>query len=434
MDEVLTADAGLDSGFEPSTGVDSPELSGGDSGQSTETGVDAPEVEGVDQASTADKNFKAIENGRLNLKLKSHLDAMKLTDPASAKAIRDALFLDDRLKSKFNGDLRQIDSIRETFEQLGGEEGIQEVQQELGGWRQFDEQFTAADPKVLDFITSTPEAKDAFVKLFPSVVERFRDAHPEGHTAYLASEFAATIQNFNIPLTLARIGDFIGAEGVPPRLGELFGEIQKFFSFIKQEATKPVTAPKLATPPVADNRGAELDKREQEMTRKDWLGECIRERDSTFEATLKKHLGENVTPEIRSKIAKLYEVNLRQYVGRKPNVQQTLEKYLGAKQKQGYVSYLSGIYKEVVPMALRMTLGELGLGKKAAAAAQPGRPGAPAPKVPTGKPGAGFKFIGTRPVVGNGPGDIDNRHPGAAAMYARGQAILRDGSRVQWKR
>jgi hypothetical protein len=431
-DDVLTADAG----FDQSAGVvDDFDQTTADSGTPESQGDDSKDTSVVDDLPSG-KEFRAVENGRLNPKLKAHLDTLRTTDPAAAKAIQKALFLEDTLRGKFgHADMRQIDTMRETFEQLGGEQGIQEVQQELDGWRQFDEQFTAGDPKVLEFITSTPEAKDAFLKIAPSMVDRWAETHPDGYQAYIAQAFMATAQlpQFNIPLTMARIEDYLGAEGVPPRLAELVGTLKNFFGFIGQKASAPVTAPKFAPAAQPNDRSAELDKREQDFTRKEWLGECVRERDAVFEATLKKHLGDNVTPETRAKIAKYYQTNLREQIAKKPNVNATLERYFNSKQKQGYVSYLTGVYKEAVPLALRITLGELGLSKKAGAApAQAGRPGAPATRVPTGKPavpGEGFRFVGSKPEFST----VDNTHT-TPAMYQAGKAVLKNGQRIQWKK
>jgi hypothetical protein len=439
MDEVEIADAPLDTGFEPA--AESPEFE--TSIETTDSGVEPRS--GVETTADTNVDSPAIQHGRISdPAIRKVLDGLK-ADPANKdalrahKAIQRALFTEDRLRSQFNGDLKQIDSLRTMAESLGGEQGVQEIQQELDGWRQFDEQFTAADPKVLDFITSTPEAKDAFVRLAPMVFDRYHEAHPAGYDAYIAQAFNSTMEASGIPLALERLGDFLSEVAAEnPRMAKAVEQFQKlvsFNAFIQQKARTAVEPPKTATP-APDTRMADLEKRETAFRRQEYQAEPRRERDALFESTLSKHLGtDKLSPEKRDSIRTLFEKNLIAEINKKgAGVGKQLDAYLAKQQKDGFQKYLRGLYRETVPLAVRITLGNLGMLKKAPGSGTPtlGKNGAAAARTPSGKPatpGEGVRFVGGKPDFST----VDNvRTP--ASMWQEGKAILKNGQKVAWKK
>jgi len=179
--------------------VEAPELEvGGETTETVDTGADVTaEPETAETTTETDAEvqpgqLRPVENGRLSPAAKAALDQVKATDPKLAASFQKALFLADRVARELPGGFKEVQQLKQTIEQLGGEQGIQEFQQELGGWRDFDEQFTAGDPKVLEFLTGTPEAKDAFLKIAPLAFDRFAKIHPDGYNSYIRRYFCQT--------------------------------------------------------------------------------------------------------------------------------------------------------------------------------------------------------------------------------------------------
>lgn len=434
MEDVLTADAGLDAGLD--TGFEPGDPAGGAPDTAADSTADTGSPEGdaaLNPAGGSGRDFKAVENGRLNPKLKAHLDTLRTTDPAAAKAIQKALFLEDTMRAKFGGDLRQIDAMRQTFEQLGGEHGIQEAQQELSGWREFDEQFTAGDPKVIEFMMETPEGKGAFLKIAPSVFEKYREAHPEGYSSYVAGVFAADMQENGIPLLLERLGDFMGA--ADPKAQELYGQLKAYADRIKGLASTRPKMPEIQKPAI-DTERQQFESERQKFVRDQWFSPIKDLRRELYTSTVRKFMP-NATNDDFKRIEKYFLPNLTEQMAKKAQGGKTVsdlaEQYFSASQKDGYVRFLTGVYRETVPLAVRITMAEMGLLKKgspaAAGAAKPGVP--PAVRTPSGKPAGaseGFKFVGAKPGIA----EVNNVAT-SPAMWQSGRAILKNGTRVQWK-
>src|SRR5476651_570976 len=116
------ADAGLDTtGAESSgldtTGVDSP------STQVEETPEGAATAEGEHTAPV--KAEPAIVDGKLSASALQTLTKIKAENPQLARALHDALFGQHRFMQAVPGGLKEVQALKQTVEQLGGETGIQ---------------------------------------------------------------------------------------------------------------------------------------------------------------------------------------------------------------------------------------------------------------------------------------------------------------------
>src|SRR5678815_4123815 len=185
MPEDAVMDAAVETPLE-SAEVETPETP---AVETPETPIEHPQ-EG--QALTPEKPL--IDGGKLSADAKKYLDELKATNPALANALSKQLFKAAQLEKDLGpGGIKEVKELRQTIEQLGGPHGVQELQQEISGFRQFDEQYTAADPKAIDFMTADPEGQDAFVKLMPAALQKFEQLHPEGFQNYMAQVISGTV-------------------------------------------------------------------------------------------------------------------------------------------------------------------------------------------------------------------------------------------------
>jgi len=406
--------------------VEAPELEvGGETTETVDTGADVTaEPETAETTTETDAEvqpgqLRPVENGRLSPAAKAALDQVKATDPKLAASFQKALFLADRVARELPGGFKEVQQLKQTIEQLGGEQGIQEFQQELGGWRDFDEQFTAGDPKVLEFLTGTPEAKDAFLKIAPLAFDRFAKIHPDGYNSYISQVFLSDMVAEQLPLALERMKDFIGEN---PKALEAWNKVAGYFNRISELAKKPAAAPASVAPVADDGRAKEFETRDQNLRKQEWKAETDKQHAQIFNQAWTK-FKTSIPPKQEALVRRLYGFHLNELLTNKKDFTTNLSRFFQAKQKDGFLRTHEAAYKEAVPLAIRRAMAEAGIGpaKAPVAAVKPGQ-------VPTAKPApTGWTRVNQKPTY-----DQYDKRLTTADMVARKQAILKDGKRVTW--
>lgn len=426
---LVTTDAPVDPGVDETT-VDTGDLTdtGTETTEQTDTGVEPKGTPGEKPEGTPPANVRPVVDGKLSPEFKPFYDKLKAEQPALARAVMNAIQMESRFLKEVPGGLKEVQQLREHIERLGGEDGIQELTGELDGWRGFDEQYTAGDPKILEFLTETPEASAAFLKIAPSAFEKFRELHPEGYGAYVSQVFLGDMQQSKIPEQLIELRYIVG--GMPD--GDLktaavavLGKLNGYLERIGTLASKQVTPPAAKAPGADDKRASELTQRETNLRRTEWRGETDKTHRNLFNSEFKKQIGDRkLSDSQRATVLELYGLKLGAILKGLPKFNENLEKYFASNQRDGFVRYIESAYKDAVPRALRAAIGQAGIGAK------PGPAAGALPKQGTGaiKPAAGFTFVTAKPAM-----SLVNNRETTPDMWLKGQAVLKDGKRVTWK-
>ena len=395
--------------------------------EGTGEGEGAAEVDGE----ASGKPFLAVDNGKLSKVAKETIDKLKLENPQLAKAVQRALFAEDRLHRELPGGFKDLAGLRDKIEQLGGDEGIQAIRGELDGWKDFDAKYTAGDPKVLEFLTETPEAQAAFLKIAPAAFEKFREAHPDGYSAYVSQVFMADMQDAQLPMTIQLLGSILGratlSEPDQAEATKLYAALTGYVNRIGEFAKKQVSAPAAATKPGADPRAAELDTREQALRRTEWSNEVGQQHARIFSEAWKR-LAVAVPKEKVQLVRRLYGIHLQEKLAAKKDFNLNMDRYFGAKQKDGFIRLHDSTFKDAVPLALRSAMAEAGIGARKAPAAATANGAVPAKPDTPPKTATGFTPVAAKP---NFATDVD-RSRTSAAMWQNHQAILKSGKQVTW--
>ena len=430
-EDVLTA---------PAADTAAPDVSDfdADTGGDVDAGMDSGQDAGIDVTAgeePAPEPGRLVVDGKLSVETKAALEALK-ADPKNAplvKALTRDAFLAERFRKE--GGIHELQRLRGIEEELGGADGIQESQQELDGWRGFDEMWTSADPKVLDFLMETPEAKATFLKIAPMAFDRYRDTHPQGFNNYVSRVFTADMQAYQIPLLLERLGDFLPADN--SRAKAIWEELATYVNRLDKLA---LTAPVAPAAPAAPASGPDADRQQFEQeranfTRQTWqqdANQYIHNR--LFNDAWKKHIGyRKISPQQQTSILKYYRTELQEELGKKKGFNDTLSRFLKNNQKDGFMRQFQATYAESVPLALRRTLAAFGIGKPGSKPGGTTPANGPTPKgavkTPVGKPqSAAFVPVNAKPDMGT-----VNRRATTAEMWHAKQAVLNDGKRVYWK-
>src|SRR6185437_15707743 len=113
------------------------------------------EIEAEAEPSESEPTEQEKQDGRLLPgKLRNLLKDLKGKDAKLAGEIRDAWFTAKNFQQVFPSPKEAV-KARETLDQLGGDEGIQAIEQERAEWATLDKQFSEGDPSFVDNIAAT---------------------------------------------------------------------------------------------------------------------------------------------------------------------------------------------------------------------------------------------------------------------------------------
>ena len=395
----------------------------GETTQEADTGAAEPSGEPETGGTPAVPEPPVIDGKRLSSEAKATIEEIHAKNPILARELRNALFAADRFRREVPGGLREVQELRQTIEDMGGPEGIGGLNQEISGWREFDSQFTAGDPKALDFILSSDEGKQAFASIAPTAFDRYAELDQPGYESYIARQAFGSLNASGIPLAIQRLVDLVGDN---PKAVEQLQTINNWVNYMQQAAMRKNESPKIAQPKV-DGQLTEAQQKLRTYEREEWKRETAYEQSKVFNAEWNRivagrKLSDTQTAAIRELFQSRLDKVVRQHVDK-------LNRFFDAKDKEGFLRYASGITRNEIPKALRAAFDAI----------LPNKPGPKAPvngaqKVSRGtapvKPPVGFQVIQKEPSNDQ----IDMRHPfNNPANYSAGKAVLKDGKRVQWK-
>jgi hypothetical protein len=423
MPEDAVVDAGLEPGLDTGGGEDTTLDTGADAGADV-SAIDASagDEPGADPDAPAVEDGPAVLDGKKLAPAAAKLiqDVAK-TQPKLAREIRRALFQADQISRELPEGFQTVARMRQTIEDLGGEQGLQTIRQELNGWSDFDKKFTAGDPSAIDFMTETAEGKTATLKLMPHVLQKFADLHPAGFAQYFAQVMESDMVAARVPLMLERLQDLVGEN---PRAVQELQRLQSYFQRIGQVAQSKVEHPKFEAERQPD---PQLNDREDNLRRQEWRVQAQPEQSAVFNSKWNEMAaGRKLTTQQSDAIKELYGSRMSRALAQyKPQ----LDRLFANKDQEGWKRLASKISRDEIPKALRAAFDAI----------LPGKPGPrPASAVPQPRAGAPqqVRTPGVAAIAKAPPSsEIDYTHPfNTQSNYLRGEAVLKSGKKVTWKR
>lgn len=110
------------------------------------------------------------------------------------KHMRDAVFKNSEYEKTF-GDIDAARNLKATFEAMGGEAGLQELQSASDDLRALDERVSTGDPQVIEAMIT--EAPEGFKKLIPHALERLAQIDPQGYENAIRPPLVRVLSNVN---------------------------------------------------------------------------------------------------------------------------------------------------------------------------------------------------------------------------------------------
>lgn len=382
---------------------------------------------------------KAVEGGKLNPAIKPYLDKLKADAPALEKQVRNALIRQDILSRDFPGGVTEVKNkiaeLQQTVEDLGGEEGIQKTKGELAFFHDLDTQFTAGDPRFIESLIADPAGQESFLKLAPAMISKYESMHPEGFNSMLHSRFMGEMAKSDLKLEIIRMQDFIARlpEG-PERAGleQHWGSIAQFYNNVAAGAAKKPETPKIANAaPVKqdDGREQQLSQREQAIKTQEFETSWNGSLRSAFSPAFDKLKTERGMTDVQASAAReLFSVRFQKTLAANPDVQKQIERFYKAGDREGYQRTVKAFFAKEVPKVLSAVVDHLVPAK--------GQRQAPKPTLVPGRPGAPAAPAAAAPrPIQSAPGiEKVDFNKTTMTMYQAGEAILKTGQKVTWKR
>lgn len=416
--------------------LDAPELEaekieteGGESQQESSEGEskESTQQESHDEPAIVETDGKF----KLSEKALARLNSIKAENPKEAREFRAALFDSAALRKEFPGGVKEAVELKQWRDEIGGEEAVEGIRSELDEWKGLDSDFKAGDPKfVADIAAGNP---DAFTKIAPSVMSKYSELDPEGFSHQVSRVFDADMSAYGIPLAMERMKDFLlGDDGkLKPGMEGIARQWQALATYIDRVKGLATNAPKAKEGAKAATQTSEVEQREQALTIREFTTERNSIKNSITEAEFRKNAGSRKLPNDKiSTIQELYESALNRAVQAAPGHKEKIDRYVAAKDRNGYRKYMDGVIRSKAGAAMAAAFRRAGVGDKLGPKKVETKPAA--------KPGvaatatAGFNRVGTKP--NHNEVDWQSTARIAGKKGGDGKYIMRDGSKVLFQR
>lgn len=169
--------------------------------------------------------------------LRSALNDLRLSDPKLANRLKNVWFADLALKKEFPGGLNEARALREFKERLGGDEGIQQIEQERQSYRDLDQQFAAGDVKVLDHLVGV--SPEGFSKLVPAAFGKLAEANPEQFRHVMARVAAESMPEGLIAAIHQVLSSHEGTTGLAQHLVNWYNPLMRLAQSAPQRRVEP---------------------------------------------------------------------------------------------------------------------------------------------------------------------------------------------------
>jgi hypothetical protein len=375
MSEGATAIGAVDTS---TSVVDSPAVDTAvDTSVATES-QDSGEQQAVD---TNAADAQQVEGGEVDLSgpIKKAIETLKATDPAAARSLRDLYHQQQAFKAEFPGGLKEVQALKQSFEELGGVEGVQAIQAERQEFRDTDAKLAAGDPAVLDRIAEL--SPDGFVKLAPAMLDKLAKMDSAAYNHALGGIFASTLDSWNFSPTVDALVETMSQvvdQNGQPLLSREVKALQQLgaqYKGIKELATKaPVKSVDPERQKLEQERSA-FEKQKQDAFRAEIDGETQKYATAKYDTLLAEEgktlkglpasgtlSHTNMMREIDSQIAK--------EMAKLPGVIQKLNSLDATGKKADLVAYLNSQFDKVAPKVVQRVAKEWTGANKAAVPAK----------------------------------------------------------------
>ena len=361
--------------------------------------------------------------------VRAHLAELKASNPTLAGKIRDAFGQAAAIRKEFPGGLQEARSIKQLAAEIGGAEGVRELQASVEEIAELDRLWEGKDPRAVDSMAE--DYPEQFVELMPHAMETWQKRDPEGFNRNACAVVAATFQAANqegySALNLLWMADQSLALGNPEQAKAIIGQLQEWAKgFGRTAATPP--KPRETAPNADKDRADKLQQQLQQQEQSSFdqsVGTAVEAfAESKMEAAIAPFIkGKSLTEGQRETLNAKVISNLMKRLTADKQFIEARERYTAAKDKNGLVQMSKAKIEALLPTEVKDAYRWLFGGSAPKQSTAPSKPSNGTAASPTAKP-----WIKVASVPN--PHEVDPATPFEMKRWS--SAILKDGRRVYW--
>jgi hypothetical protein len=421
-------------------GAGTGEGDGPGAGDGTGEGAGEDTGEGAGEGAAAKDGAKAgVQDGRkMAAAVRQHLAELKTSNPALFKELNTIYWgfknQQSEITKNFPGGLKEAVELKGFVEEIGGREGVEELQGEMHDYRALDKQWIDGDPEFVN--AAVGQYPDGFKKLMPHMMTKFASVDPDGYDRYVSGAIFNTLRDSEFTTNLRLAAEYLSGATDPQvkrALSLLTGNYQWIQDLKKIATTQPAAA-------ANDPREKQLSAREQSIQSRE---------KQTLMTGVRADLWAGIEPGITKTFTELAKGKSIADGGKQQVTADAMglaygilskdkrfsdkyDAFINAGDRMNAVKLLRSrmepLMAEATTKAFRRLYGEASLGSKKTGDGQGQGQGQGQGRGQSASTAPGFQLISFDPK----PTSID-RAKTTREMIFKNQAVLKDGRKVTWK-
>jgi len=282
--------------------------------------------------------------------LKKAIAGLKATSPEVAKQIKGLYYANEEFQKAFPTPADAI-TAKTIIEEIGGPEGVQEIQAEREEWRQIDTDFAEGKK---EFVTSIAEGNpEGFLRTAPHVINEFAQRAPDQYQ-YYANNVALNTLN-NAGLSIDNLASAYHRYADNPQAQAIIAEIHNSLVGLKEKATQ-------FEQKRMDPREEQLKQREtafEQSRRADFEGRVANDAETYLSSKMQPEIdrvvgGRKVDPEAMKGYQSMVKAEVEKRLGAIPGFADKLEAHYRTGDSKKSLDYIQAQYNRILPVAAKV--------------------------------------------------------------------------------
>lgn len=352
-DDGSQDDGALDDvGLDEATDIDA----GEDSSDDADTDVDADGTEDDDAVAGDEDPAAPLADGRkMPDSIKKAIASLKPTNPEAAKEIKGLFFANQEYRTVFPKPADAVEA-KTLIEEIGGREGIQQIQEEREEWNQIDKSFAEGSA---DFVKQIAESNpEAFQKTAAHVINEFASRSPEQYGYYANSvAYNTVLREPGVEQGLQALTQLHSQLAEAPWAQQAIASVVNGIVGLKDKAAA-FEAKRSSVDP--ERQKFQQEKTQFETERRANFENGIAEKaESYLKEKMQPELtrviaGRKVDPEAMKGYQKMVDSEVQRMLGEVPGFADKLEAHYRTGDQKKSIDYIQAQYNRILPQAVKV--------------------------------------------------------------------------------
>jgi|SRR6185312_1848905 len=384
-----------------------------DTGQSSEVESQGTETQTETEGQQTEQQTTGKFDATGLIKDPQKREALKALDPSLPGFIRDAVW--SKKQADAAGGLPALLETHKYVTELGGREFVEQAKTEIGEWEALDKAFTEGRPEfVKNIAQSDPEA---FEKMVPLAIQEFANTSPEQYQHIMARVMVNTFDGVGLTNALKGLLQTVG-DGAKQGLQEVIDWVESFRATASKVPEKKIDPERQKF----DQERQQFAQKQAELLVKSVDADSIRHRDSVIAREIKPFGDwETMDQDRKSAVASWISQRIGKQLGADKGFLNRRDTLIANGDREGLAKLEQAKLDDLVPKLVPSAAKVFGVTKSQAKVQEKAKPG-----TVVARP-KGVTLLQKAPSA-----DQIDRFKTKPEDIFKNQAVLKNGTRVQW--